>query len=298
MNKLKRFNALSEKQIIYTLLVNFVFAVLEIVIGVFSNSLVLVANALHNSIDVFALGIALIAAKKAGKDPTNQNTFGFTRATVIASVFTSSILIFTTIIILLEAIKRFSAPPQIIAGPVFWVGVVGFAINTFVALRILKNKKDLNIKSLFVHVADDALGWFAVIVSSTIILFTGFTLIDPILTILVAIIIMWAAIKVLKESIDVLMEGAPKEINTDEIRKELSKIQRVQTIHDLHVWSISPHYVVLSCHVAVEDMPVIETQKIAIEIKKTLYKKFRIIHSTIEFECSACQVIDGELVCQ
>ncbi len=280
------------------MVLNFVFAVVEIIAGVFSNSLVLVAEALHDATDVFALGIAFVASRKAQKLPNKQNTFGFARATVIASVITSAMLVVGAIFIFFKAFERLMDPQPVDAGLVLVVALLGFFVNGFVALKVLRNKKDLNIKTLVLHMAEDALGWAAVFVSAAIILFTGFTLIDPLLTFVVGLIVFWSALRVLKEGVDVLMEGVPENLEVDKIKEALSQIKGVVRVHDLHVWSISSGFSVLTCHLGVQNIYVAKAQEISLSAKNLMKKKFDIIHSTIELECVDCEIIDGELVCK
>lgn len=288
----------SGKQIAAAIVLNFLFACIEIIVGVFSNSLVLVADALHDASDVFALGIALIAAKKASSPPTSQKTFGFARTTVIAAMVNSAVLIMGTVFVFSKALERLSNPQPVQAMPVFIVAVFGLLVHSFVALGFFRKKKDLNFKALFLHAAEDALGWISVLISAVVILFTGFTLIDPLMTFIVGIFVLASAVRVLSESVDVLMESVPKDLDLGRVKETLLQIQGVVRVHDLHVWSISSGFFVLSCHLGVKNIQLADGQKIAIEAKKLLKEKFRINHSTIELECIDCEVIDGKLVCK
>lgn len=298
--KLRDFQGLSEKQILLAMAMNFVFMVVEFVAGVFSNSLVLITDSVHDFLDILALGIAWVASRKAQAPADAKNTFGFARATVLSAIITSGILVVITVFIFLRAIDRIFHPQPVEAGIVLAVSVVGLIVNAFVASKILagRNRHDLNMKSVFLHVAEDMLSWLAAIVSALVIIFTGFTLIDPILSFVIGLIILFSAVGVLRESFGVLMESVPKSLDHEKITKALEGIEGIIRVHDLHVWSISSGFFVLSCHIGVKNIPVAEAQKISLAAKKLLAQKFGISHCTIELECVDCEIIGGELVCK
>lgn len=297
MDKVRRFNQLSEKQLITAGAANLVLAVAQFAIGLATNSLALSSYAVHDFIDFISISIAYVASKKSQENPSTQKTFGYSRASVLASLATSLLLSVVTLYFLYNAVQRLYQPKPVEALPVLFASLIVFGASSFVATKILRNKKDLNVKSIFLHVLDDALGSLAVIISSVVILLTGFTIIDPIMTFIIGAIILHGTFYVAKDSLDVLMESVPSSIDLEKIRSELASIKGVEQVHDLHVWSISPTFLVLSCHLSVQDIPVSQTQQIALDAKKLLLKKFRITHSTIEFECTACKVVDGQVVC-
>ncbi|UCE38128.1 MAG: cation transporter [Thermoplasmata archaeon] len=263
--------------------------VVEVIGGLISNSLALLTDAAHVFMDALALGLSFSAITIACKPLDEKATFGYHRAEIFAALINGVLLVIVVIFILREAIERLSSPPEIKTFEMLGVATFGLAVNLFVTLT-LRGHHDLNIRGAYLHVLGDTLSSFAVIIGGVVIILTGNHIVDPILSVLIAIIIIYSSLRLLKESVDILMERVPKHIDIDRLQDDILELEGVKSIHDLHVWSICSNVHALSAHVIVEAMSVKETEKITSEMNKRLLDGYGITHTTIQFECNECGV--------
>ena len=283
------------KNFIYGIILNGSFTIIELVGGIFSNSLALISDAIHDLSDTIAIGISLFANKKAQQEPTKQKTFGYKRTTILSAVINAVVLILLTFFIFYRAYLRILNPEPVEGGIIFFIALFGILFNGLIVLRMWKHKdKDINIRSIFWHISEDFLGWIGVLVAGIVIIFTDFYIIDPIISILIGLIVIHGAFGIIKEGVNVFLEGVPEGMKISEVEKEIKKIKKVKAVHDTHIWTLGSNYNALSIHVVVPNMKIDETYDILCEINKRVKEKFNIEHTTIEFECSNC---DPNRVC-
>lgn len=282
----------AKKQLIFGLILNGSFTIIELIGGVLANSLALLSDALHDFTDTIALSLSLYANKKAEQEPTKTNTFGYKRSTIIAALVNAIVLIALTFFIFYKAYQKILNPEQVNGIIIFTIAIFGIILNGIVVLKMWKTKeKDISIKSVFWHLMEDILGWIGVLIAGLVIISTGWFIIDPIISIIIGLIVLHGAYGIIKETLNIFMLAVPEGISVDDVIKEVKRIPKVKGAHDLHVWTIGSNHYALSGHVIVKDMKISKTYPILCEIDKVLEKKFNITHITIEFECENCRGI-------
>ncbi|RFC71208.1 cation diffusion facilitator family transporter [Streptomyces sp. AcE210] len=261
--------------------------VVEIVGGVLADSLALVADAAHMATDALGLGMALLAIHFANRPASEQRTFGFARAEILAALANCLLLLGVGGYVLVEAIQRFMEPAETEGGLTIVFGVIGLVAN-MISLSILVRgqKESLNVHGAFLEVAADALGSVAVIVSATIILATGWQAADPIASIAIGLMIVPRTVKLLQETLNVLLEAAPKGVDMAEVRAHITGLPGVLDVHDLHAWTITSGMPVLSAHVVVssEALNAIGHEKMLHELQGCLGIHFDVEHCTFQLE--------------
>ena len=265
-------------------------AVVELIGGILSNSLALIGDAAHMFTDTLALGLSLFALNIARRPASQTRTYGYLRAEILAALTNGVVLILISAYISYEAYRRFIEPPQIQGGLMLVVAVVGLLANV-IGLAVLRSHRhqNLNVKSAFLHMWSDAVSSIGVIVAATIILLTGWRLIDPIITIVIVVLIMRGAVGLVVEASNILLETVPKNLNVSQITSEIKAIKGVKDIHDIHLWTITSGVYALSCHLLIEDRMVSNSAEIVEKVNQTLSQKFGIGHSTLQLECQECQ---------
>ncbi|MCB1560839.1 MAG: cation transporter [Xanthomonadales bacterium] len=262
--------------------------VAEVVGGIISGSLALLADAAHMATDAFALALAVVAVRLKAKTPGPRHTFGFRRAPVLAA-FVNGILLFGVALwIVVEAIDRFTTPQPILAGPMLAVAVVGLLANLF-TLWLLHggDSHDLNLRGALLHVLGDLLGSVAAIVAAIVIWFTGWTPADPILSVLVALLVLGAAWRLVRSSAFILLESAPGDLDGERIAAELpDQVSALQSVHHLHVWSLAPKEVMLTCHARIDADA--DSDAVLAAMRGVLRERWKIDHVTIEIERERC----------
>ncbi len=257
----------------------------EVIGGYLSNSLALLADAGHMFSDVSALGISLAAMYMARRPATPDRTYGFYRAEVLAALSNAVFLIVVACFILLEAFKRFSDPPPVEALTAMSVAVGGLAVN-LAALWMLRSARDesLNVRGAWLHVMGDTLGSIGVIVSALLIWLYSWYWVDPLASLLIAALVVYSSLSLLKEVVSVLMEGTPAHIDVREVRDSICRVAAVAAVHDLHVWTISSGMHSLSGHVVIE--PGAEPLSVLRAVRDLVETRFYIGHMTIQIEDS------------
>jgi cobalt-zinc-cadmium efflux system protein len=240
--------------------------------------------------DTLALGLSLFALNLAKRPASQTRTYGYLRAEILAALTNGVVLILISAYISYEAYRRFIEPPQIQGGLMLVVAVVGLLANV-IGLAVLRSHRhqNLNVKSAFLHMWSDAVSSIGVIVAATIILLTGWRLIDPIITIVIVVLIMRGAVGLVVEASNILLETVPKNLNVSQITSEIKAIKGVKDIHDIHLWTITSGVYALSCHLLIEDRMVSNSAEIVEKVNQTLSQKFGIGHSTLQLECQECQ---------
>ncbi|KRN12141.1 cation diffusion facilitator family transporter [Fructilactobacillus fructivorans] len=263
---------------------NAVITILEFLGGIFSGSLSLLSDAFHNLGDSISIVLSYIAHRISKKQQTKQNTYGFKRAEIISAFLNSLFLILISIFLIIEAISRISHP-ETIDGPVMLgVAIVGTIANFVSAFLLNKGAKhNLNMKATYLHLLSDSLSSFGIIFGGILISFFNWTIVDPIVTILVALYIMWESWPIIKKTVGILMGCAPN-LNYAAIKKDLLKINGVTSVHHVHAMMVDENSIVFSAHVNMKDMPLSQVQLIYDQINKLLKGKYHIDHVTIQPE--------------
>lgn len=276
-----KINSLSTAFIVGTLL-NLAFVIVEATAGYMSNSMGLLSDAGHNLSDTVSLLLAWIAFSMTRKQANKRYTYGYSKSTVLASLINAAILLVAVGMIVLESIKKFSNPQPINEDAIIWVASVGIVINLATALMFMRDrKKDLNIQGAFLHMAMDTLVSVGVVVSGLVIKFTGLTIIDPIIGLVIAGVIFFSTFGLLKESVRLSLDAVPASINIDKVRAAILKVSGVDSIHHLHIWALGTSKNALTVHVIVSDFD--KCDDVKDEIRHIL-EHMNIAHATIETE--------------
>lgn len=272
------------------LLISFIiitsYMIIEIIGSILTNSLALLSDAGHMLSDSIALGISLLAFKLSEKAASSVNTYGYKRFEIIAASLNGLTLIGVSVYIFYEAIKRFTNPPEVATTGMLIVAVIGLFVNIIVAFIMFRGsdtKDNLNMRGAYLHVISDMFGSIGAIIAALLIMIFGWSLADPIASVVVAILVLRSGYKVSKASLHILMEGKPKDINLDDVIKKLSR-KEVKAVHDVHLWTITSHFNVLTAHIVVNGkMTIYETDRLLEEIKTTL-EELGIQHITIQVD--------------
>lgn len=258
------------------------FALVEVVFGFWSNSLALISDAGHMVTDSAALGLALLAQIIAKRPPTARHTFGFGRSEALAAFVNGLVMLGVIAWIAFEALHRLATPEPVQGKVVMVVAFIGLLINVVVAWVLSHDKESMNTRSALIHVMGDLLGSVAAIISGAIIAYTGWMPIDPILSIFVSLLILKSTLGVLKESFHFLMKGVPQHIDYLKIGEDLEATPGVASVHDLHIWDMSPGQPALIGHLEIDDLSA--WPRILESIKKMLLEKHGIDHITLQAE--------------
>jgi cobalt-zinc-cadmium efflux system protein len=274
----------SRSHLAVALAITISFFVVELIGGYITNSLALAADAWHMLNDAVALAFALIAAWIAGRPSDLRKTFGYHRAEILAAFLNGVFLWAVVILIIFSAIQRLQTPATVASQEMLLIAVIGLAANGLSAGVLSRSKSEsLNVKSAFLHVVSDTLGSVAVIAAGLVMFFTGWYQADPIFSMLVAILISYGAYKLIRESINVLLEGVPPDIDMATVERKIREQKGVKGVHDLHVWCITPTKIcALSCHVVVEES--IDRRRLMSDLIAVLDAVFEIDHTTIQLE--------------
>lgn len=264
------------------------FVVLEAFAGVRAGSLALISDAGHNFTDALALVLAAIGYYLQSKPADEVKTYGYHRAGVLAAFVNALTLGGISIFIFYEAWQRFLHPRHVAEQTMLWVAGVALLLNGAIMWGLHREKdRDMNIRAAFLHMLGDAVSSVAIIVGAIAIHYTGFEAIDPILSVLIAAMIIWTAWDIIRESLNVLLEGLPRGMDLVEVTKAMRTLDGVIDVHDLHIWSLGSATHALSCHVLIEDMPPSESNAILCRINDLL-GGFHIHHTTVQFEHTKC----------
>ena len=275
--------------LLFALCITLFMMIAEIVGGVLSNSLALLSDAGHMFTDTLALALSFFAMKFAGMPATEKKTFGFYRLEILAALLNGITLVLISLYIMYEAYQRILNPQPVAGTLMLIVAVIGLIVNILGALFLMKHHEtNLNIRGAFLHIIGDAISSVGVIIGGIVILYTGWYLIDPILSILIALGIIAGAVGLVSESVSILLESAPSHINIAAVAGEIAKIDGVREAYHVHVWSITSGVYALSAHVIIDDRPVSGSRVLLDAITQRLTERFKIMHSTIQLECERC----------
>ena len=272
--------------------------VAEIVGGLLSNSLALLGDAGHMLVDALALGISILAIRVARRPATATRTFGYHRVEIMAALTNGVILGLVAMYIFYEAYQRFLDPPEVRTTLMMAVAGVGLVAN-LCAMWLLRDvrKESLNTKAAFWHVLGDTIASLGVIVGGAVMWVTGWGIVDPIIAVLIGCIILWGAVRLVRESADILLEAAPGHVQTEEVARMIMDIPGVEDVHDMHIWTITSGIHALSAHLLIEDQTVANSAEIARTVNQDLRQRFNITHTTLQLECEKCEGCSAGLMC-
>jgi cobalt-zinc-cadmium efflux system protein len=266
------------------------------VAGLRAHSLALLSEAGHNLSDFLALLLSFVAVSYQIRPVSHTKTFGYQRAGVLAAFINAATLIVISLWIAFEAVHRLTIPVTVQPRLMIYVAAAGVLMNGVIAALLWGVARDVNLRSAFLHMAGDTLSTAAVIAGGAGILLTGQNWIDPVLSLFIAALILWSSFGIVRETLNILLEGTPRGISLDDIRTGMGAVEGVINVHDLHVWSLGSNSRALACHVTIADIPPSESACILAKLNQVLRDRFQISHTTIQFEHAGCHVLDGCVV--
>ena len=287
---------LTSRALRYSLVATACYVLVTLVAGLRAHSLALLSEAGHNVTDVLALLLSWVAVFIQTRPPSATKTFGYHRAGVVAAFINALTLVGIAFYIFYEAVTRMRHPVEVQPKLMIWVAVAGMIMNGVISWFLFRAARDVNIRSAFIHQIGDTLSTGAVIVGGWAILWTGHNWVDPALSIGIACLIMWSSLGIIQETLNILLEGAPRGMSVEQLVGSLSAVDGVIDVHDVHVWSIGSDTHALSCHIRIADIPLSESDVILRHVKQVLATNFHIEHTTIQFENSVCDVAHGCLI--
>src|SRR5579859_1220597 len=284
---------LSTRALRYSLLATFAYVLVTLFAGIKAHSLALLSEAGHNFTDLLALLLSWVAVFVQTRPPSATKTFGYHRAGVLAAFVNALTLVAIAFYIFYEAVQRMRNPVQVHAQIMIWVAVVGVLMNGIISWVLFRAARDVNIRSAFVHQLGDTLSTSAVIVGGLAIKATGRTWIDPALSIGIGALILWSSFGIIRETLNILLEGVPHGLSADRISSALARIEGVRDVHDVHVWGLGSETRALSCHILINDITISESQIILRRVTEMLSTTYHIDHTTIQLENVNCEVAHG-----
>ena len=284
---------LSARALRYSLAATFAYVLITLFAGLRAHSLALLSEAGHNVTDLLALLLSWVAVFIQTRPPSATKTFGYHRAGVLAAFVNALTLVAIAFYIFYEAFMRMRNPVKVHAGIMIWVAVIGVLMNGAISWVLFRAAHDVNIRSAFIHQLGDTLSTAAVIVGGWIIMLTGRTWVDPALSIGIACLILWSSFGIIRETLNILLEGAPQGLSAERIAASLNGVAGVRDVHDVHVWSIGSDTHALSCHVRIDDITLSESEIILRQVKDLLNAQYHIMHTTIQFENGDCEIAHG-----
>ncbi len=291
----------SQRALAVVLALNLLMFLVEVFAGWWTNSLALWSDSGHMLGDVGAIALSFGAARLAARPPSPEKTWGWHRSEILAALANGVTLVVIAALVAMEAARRFAAPPSVPGEVVAWVGAIGLVVNVVSAVVLLRGAAlDLNRRGAFLHAVSDALGSIGALVAGVVMLRFGWWLADPLASILIAVLVFGAGIRHLRDTVHVLMEGAPASIQVERLRDAMERAEGVVAVHDLHVWSVTSHMAVLSAHVVTApETSLAAAQMVSARLRTLLQRDFAIEHATLQLEpgapaCDPCDVLPIE----
>ena len=273
----------TEKNILFAFILNLFFSIFEFIGGLFTNSVAILSDSIHDLGDALSISISYILEKKSKRKPDKDYTYGYIRYSILGGFITTMILLIGSILVIYNAIKRIINPVIVNYKGMIILSIIGVIIN-FIAAYLTKEGDSINQKSVNLHMLEDVLGWIIVLIGAIIMNFIDISIIDPILSIIVALFIMINAIKNLKQILDLFLVKTPNNININKLKKDLLKIDEVEDIHHIHIWSIDGYNNYATMHIVTKSNNI---KKIKDNIREELHK-YNICHSILETEDDIC----------
>ena len=269
------------------------FVAVEVWIGLAANSLALVSDALHNFTDALALLVAFIALRLEQRPATSAKSYGYQRAGVLAAFINAGTLVAFTVYIFVEAVERFRHPSVVNDRAMFITALIAIVLNTAITLSLRREgKEDVNVRAAVTHMLGDAISSVGIVIAALIIRSTGNMLWDPAISIGIGVLILWSSWGILRETVNLLLEGTPTGIDPESVTRSLAAVEGVYGVHHLHIWALGSSRRALSCHIMVGDVPLKTTARLLEELNDMLSEQYRIAHITIQFEFANCSEDD------
>jgi cobalt-zinc-cadmium efflux system protein len=287
---------LTVRRLALAFIITLAFVIVEALAGFYANSLALLTDAGHNLTDVIALGLSWYAFRLTARPANAGKTFGYHRAGILIALFNAASLLAMTFWIFYEAYERLLTPPEVDSTLLIVVAIVAFVVNAGTALLVKRGSGgDLNLRSAYLHLAGDAVSTFGAILAGIGIRLTGWAALDPFVSILIGLLILWNAWRIVRESLDILLESTPHDVDVPAMVSDLLSVNGVRGIHDLHVWSLSQNMRALSAHVLTRDVTLSEGSVIQRQLNEVLHHRYNIAHATLQLECEGC--LPDQLYC-
>jgi cobalt-zinc-cadmium efflux system protein len=283
----------SDRILKWSLVGTLVFVAVQMGAGLTAGSLALLSDAGHNFTDALALGLALFGVYLQKKPADESRTFGYGRGGVLAAFVNALALVLLSVFVFYEAWERLWQPQPVQEMTMIAVAGLGIVLNVAIMYGLHSHSDDVNIRAAWIHMLGDALGSVAIIVGAVVIHYTGWYAVDPILSIIIGALIVWSAWDVIRESLNILLEGMPRGVELKAVSDTIRAVPGVLDVHDLHVWSLGSGVHALSCHALIEDMPPSESNCILEGITSAVAHDFRIHHTTIQFEHRRCPMSEN-----
>jgi cobalt-zinc-cadmium efflux system protein len=279
-----------------SLVATLAYVVVTFVAGLRAHSLALLSEAGHNVSDFLALLLSFVAVYFQTRPADSARTFGYQRAGVLAAFVNAATLVVIALWIAFEAIHRLAAPVMVQPRLMMIVAAAGVVMNGVIAALLWGVARDVNMRSAFLHMAGDTLSTAAVIAGGFGILLTGQNWIDPVLSLIIAALILWSSAGIVRETLNILLEGTPRGVSLSAIRENMEAVEGVIDVHDLHVWALGSQSSAMACHVTIADIPPSESACILVKLNHVLHEHFHISHTTVQFEHQGCVEVSGCVV--
>jgi cobalt-zinc-cadmium efflux system protein len=281
------------RRLLFSIIITLAFVAGEAIVGYSAHSLALVSDAGHNFSDALALVFSWYGIWIAQKPSSAKRTFGHHRVGILAALVNSVTLVLIALFIFWEAALRLRQPEPVKSTPMIVVALVAVLLNTLISLWLRSSaKKDLNVRSAYMHMVGDAVSAVGVVVAGVIMATTGASIADPLVSILIGLLILWSSWGILKESVNVLLEAIPEGLNMESVEQTICGVAGVDAVHDLHVWTVGSGIIACSCHITVEEQSVRSGQNVLRAVAEELEHNFGIAHTTIQVEAEGCEEND------
>ena len=298
-SKASRLSPTGSRPLKIALAIVLVVMVAEVIGGILSNSLALLSDAGHMLVDALALGLSLFAITIAKRPATLTKTYGYHRVEIMAALANGTTLILVSLYIFYEAYQRFLDPPLIQTPLMLLVATIGLIANLAGMLLLRRvSRGNLNIKAAFWHIVGDTISSVGVIVAGIIILVSGWYVADSIIAVFIGGIILWGAVRLVRQSVDILLEAVPRHIQVEKVIRMIKKVPGVEDVHDVHVWTITSGMHALSSHLTIEDQMVSRSAEIVDAVNENLARSFKITHTTLQLECEKCESCPSGFICE
>jgi len=284
---------LSTTALRYSLVATFAYVLITLLSGLRAHSLALLSESGHNVTDLLSLLLSWVAVFIQTRPPSATKTFGYHRAGVLAAFVNALTLVVIAFYIFYEAVMRLRNPVAVHPKTMIVVAVIGVLMNGTISWVLFRAAHDVNIRSAFIHQLGDTLSTAVVIVGGWVIVLTGRTWVDPALSIAIGCLILWSSYGIIRETLNILLEGAPQGLTAKHIATSLNGVAGVRDVHDVHVWSIGSDTHALSCHILIDDITMSQSEIILRQVKELLIAEYHINHTTIQFENANCEVAHG-----
>ncbi len=277
----------------FSMVLTSAYVVATFIFGLRAHSLALISEAGHNVSDLLAILLSFVAVYFQARPATAEKTFGYQRAGVLAAFVNAVTLVVLSVWIGVEALHRLADPVSVHPKQMMIVAAAGVVMNGTIATLLWKSSGDVNIRGVFLHMLGDTLSTAAVIAGGLGILWTGMMWIDPVLSLLIAAMILWSSVGIIRETLNILLEGTPRTLKLGQVLEAMQEVEGVLDVHDLHVWSLGSSSHALASHVTIADMPMSDCGAILNGINCALRDRFHITHTTIQFETTGCETTHG-----